>query len=31
MLHTARIGREGHAEPERTLQAEASYEADIEL
>ncbi len=29
--YTAHIEREAHAEPERTLQAEASYEADIEL
>ena len=29
--YAARLEREAHAEPERTLQAEASYEAEIEL
>jgi len=29
--YAARLGREAHAEPERALQAEASYEAEIEL
>ena len=29
--YTARLEREVHAEPERTLQTEASYEAEIEL
>jgi hypothetical protein len=28
--YAARLGREAHAEPEHTLQAEASYEAEIE-
>jgi hypothetical protein len=29
--YAARLGREAHAGPERALQAEASYEAEIEL
>jgi hypothetical protein len=29
--HADRLEREAHAEPERTLQTEASYEAEIEL
>jgi hypothetical protein len=29
--YAARLGREAHAEPERTLQAEDPYEAEIEL
>jgi hypothetical protein len=29
--YAARLEREAHTEPERTLQTEASYEAEIEL